>query len=74
MVECICKHHGVQEESITVCDAQEAISKVMNWLSHVNAESTHADMILAIRSRVQATNITWNYKHVKGHQDYYREL
>ena len=30
-------------------------------------------MILAIRNKVQATNITWKYKHVKGHQDDYRE-
>ena len=44
----------------------------MNWTSHVNAEFPHADMILAIRNKVQETNITWKYQHVQGHQDDHR--
>jgi len=74
MLESICKHHGIQGGSKRVgCDGEEALNKVMNWHSHVNAESPHADMILAIRNKVQATNITWKYKQVKGHQDDYRD-
>ena len=35
--------HGVQERSTVACNGEE-----MNWNSHINAESPHADMILAI--------------------------
>ena len=55
------------------CDGEEALNKAMDWHSRVNAESPHADIILAIRSKVQATNITWYYKHVKGYRDDYRD-
>jgi hypothetical protein len=44
----------------------------MNWNSHVNTESPHADMILAMRNKVQETNITWKYQHIKGYQDDHR--
>ena len=43
------------------CDGEEALNKTMNWNSHVNAESPHADMIFlaTIRNKkVQETNIT----------------
>ena len=55
------------------CDGEEVLNKAMNRHSHVNAESPHADVILAIRNKVQTTNITWKYKHVKGHQNDYRD-
>ena len=64
MVECICKHLG--------CDGEETLNKAMNWNSNVNAEPPHADMVLAIRDKVQETNITWKSQHAKGHQDDHR--
>jgi hypothetical protein len=59
---------GITKGQITVACDNKAAVKQSNWNGEVPPFKPDADLITAIRFIKQQSNITYQFKHVKGHQ------
>lgn len=67
----LCKQLGITYGSITIgCDCLSVLHNVFRLpAGHVKPTRAHYTMLLAARSILTASPITWKDKHIYGHQD-----
>ena len=69
VVNSIATVHDIQEGTVTIgCDNESALWAVCGD-ADIKAGDSSADIIKIIRHNMEQGPITWQYKHVKGHQD-----
>ena len=65
----LCHSHNIHKGKITIaCDNQSALTSAFAH-NHIHTKSKSRDILQAIYLQRKITNITWNAKHVHGHQD-----
>lgn len=69
MVKCIAKRHGITQGTITMgCDNESAL-----WAAFGDGDNRAGDpsydLINVIRHETNSSPITWQHRHVYGHQD-----
>ena len=69
MINAVASAHDIQEGTVTLgCDNESAL-----WVSFgygvPKTGDPSADIIKVIRHELSKSTITWQHKHVKGHQD-----
>ena len=69
MVNAIAKTHGIEGGTVKLgCDNESAL-----WMSFgrdaVQTGDSSFDLIKVIKHELEQSPITWEYMHVKGHQD-----
>ena len=71
-VNSICSSHDITNGSATAkCDGEGTIN-ILQWMHAItNNSRKHYDIILAIQKAIEISPITWNFVHLKGHQDKY---
>jgi hypothetical protein len=66
----ICKTHNILNGHITIgCDGLGAISACSEFYEVVSSNRKHFDLLRAIATAIDKSPLTWNFKHVKAHQD-----
>ena len=69
-VHLLCKLHHITSGTVTVaCDGLAALRNSMEHEGEVPPTTQHFDLIMAIRTWMKKSPVTWKTKHVKGHQD-----
>ena len=69
-IQQICKNNNINEGRVALaCDGLEAykIATRFNWTHTTNIG--HFDMVTCLHQLLRNSNITWTFRHVKGHQD-----
>ncbi len=67
----ICTTNQINHGSITIgCDGIGAIQSVNNNY-FCKSSHKHYNIIKSIKSSMNASNINWEFRHIKGHQDDY---
>ena len=65
----LCHSYNIHKGKITIaCDNQSALTSAFAH-NHIHTKSKSQDILQAIYLQRKITNITWNAKHVHGHQD-----
>ena len=66
----ICEHANVTTGQVSLyTDCESAVNFLSFSNPYVKTSTKHFDMLAAITRAIKATKITWNFIHVKGHQD-----
>ena len=69
-VEDLCEHHNITRGAVTIaCDGESALYKSMDEQHRIKSKHKHFDLIMAIKSKLKTSPITWHWRHVHGHQD-----
>ena len=65
----VCKHHKITEGSVTIgCDGMNSLRHTSsNWTPDVSKNDY--DLVMAARSLMRKCPVTWNFRHIPGHQD-----
>jgi hypothetical protein len=71
-VNSLCQTYQITEGTVTAkCDGEGTI-KILQWLHGIiNNSRKHFDIISALQQAIEASPVTWNFSHLKGHQDKY---
>ena len=69
VINAICKLHNITTGSVTIgCDNEAAI-EIFDPGYIPNPQKDSYDMVMALRTLLRESPITWNHIHVAGHQD-----
>jgi hypothetical protein len=63
------KHFHLTGDITVGCDGLSALTKASIQSDFINPNEPQFDLIMAIRHARQESSWSWNWKHVKGHQD-----
>ena len=70
LVNTICAVHQITQGTIECgCDGKAALEKMFNPDADADTNGQHFDLLSATRAALQASPVTWTFRHVKGHQD-----
>ena len=67
----VCKNHNITDGNIITigCDGLGAITSCSELYEVVHSTRKHFDLLRAIGTAVNNSPLTWNFVHVKAHQD-----
>ncbi len=68
-VDALASLHDILEGTIELgCDCESGITAIFEH-EYDTPKQPHHDLIHEIRHKIAASRITWNFRHVRGHQD-----
>jgi hypothetical protein len=69
IIEAIASFHDLQEGIIELgCDCELGITAIFTH-KYDTPKQPHHDLIYEIHQKIENSKLTWNYRHVRGHQD-----
>jgi hypothetical protein len=70
IINIICKFYDIKEGHIELaCDGLSAFNRAFPSDSGISIQDPNYDLIAAIHKQRLTSRITWQVRHVKGHQD-----
>jgi hypothetical protein len=70
----LCKYHKLTSAKITIaCDNISALKNSLDPDTNTTIYDPDFDLIIAIKRKMNESRITWQYRHVYGHQDENKE-
>ena len=66
----ICRQYNIQQGNIELgCDGLEAFNVASRYTYDLTTRIKHFDLVSTLHQLIKQSPLTWQFRHVKGHQD-----